>query len=319
MLLFCCSSAGKHEYLPNENAKYVTMAFDLYNKGFSMKSISEYIEEKGMKKGANRWGEILSNPFYCRRIYNKSYEDGKEYVKGNYQAIVSEYTFDVIQRKRSKYTKRRDRKNDGKFPLKKVLKCKCCGSTLTGYVVNSKPSKPTYYKCNNKKCGLQYSASTVHNLINEMISNLKFDLNDSDITEVMKEVFSEYMSTDIEIRENKLNELERIQKTKKESQINYLKEGFRIMSNDEFQNVLDEFDKEIEEIEKVISQLNSKSFEDFKTENLNLITNIPDVLSNCDLQGKQDIMSVIFDGEIVYNKEQNDFHRINFSPLFVAA
>ena len=111
------------------------MAFEEWSKGtYSYRKLSEFLHERGFRtKGGKRMymqhaEKIIRNPLYCGIIRAFGTE-----VKGAFEAIISEELFLKCQpnnHRKVALTKRESL--NPKFPLKKLVVCSHCNTSLTG-------------------------------------------------------------------------------------------------------------------------------------------------------------------------------------------
>lgn len=139
---------GKNQYeIDPEQAEVVRNIYNWYIKGNGIRVIKQKLEERGYKTatGNSRWqfqviADILQNPFYIglqrqlkeisdgyltqKRVKNGP--DKIEYIKGNYEPIISEEVFNEVRRIReSRYNKMNSK---GKRESRSVW----CGKYLCG-------------------------------------------------------------------------------------------------------------------------------------------------------------------------------------------
>ena len=298
----------------NENAHYITKLFDMYLDGYSQKQILKHFKEKGLKVGKSTLSDWLRQPLYCGRMFHDSYKKKQEYLIGRHEPIISPFIFDLVQESLKPYQKR-ECKGDERTPLKKLLKCNCCGSNMTSY-----ESKDLwYYKCNSEDCNNHFSAEMAHRALSGIVGSLEMDMTEEQIDEVLQSVYEEYFSSDLQIRRNREAELLVIQKQKKTYINSCLELGFDFVSRDELKARVKEYDEKIESIQKTISSLNSTSFEGYKEEALGNITSLNQALELGDLNQKQNTLSVLFEDKIKFNKSTQSYEDISLTPLFKMA
>lgn len=313
---FGYSSPQKHVYQLNEDSMYVKMAFELYQEGFSLTQIAKILSEKGCDRARNRWGDVLNNAFYCGRIYHANYMDGEEYVMGTHPKIVSELTFEAVKAARKSKKKNRDRKIEERLPLKKVLTCKCCGSSMTGYVQKQKKSLPAYYICNNTKCRVQFSAKQAHEGLNHVIDNVVIDMPSEVIKEVLEELYYDFVSVDVELLKSKEEHLNTLKTRRENFVVSYMEMDKKLISPERFNKQVEEFDIEMESVLMEIDSLKPIGLTKFIAENTKYLNTLTSQYSQASLDVKQEILTVVFQEDLVYNKEEKKFDEILLSPLF---
>lgn len=86
---------------------------------------------------------ILENPYYKGYVSHK----GNLY-KGQHETIVNEETWSKVQEIFAKNRNTKHQKKSSPYPLKGLLKCGSCGSTMTPTCCNNHGLKYRYYTCN---------------------------------------------------------------------------------------------------------------------------------------------------------------------------
>lgn len=127
---------AKGETVPEE-ADVVRRIFKLFYGGESLKSTARILTENGMlARNGKRWHpssvrDILTNPRYAgRAVY-----DGKvlEGVRGNWEPLVDDDVFDVVQARLSDPRRRTQQGTDRKHLGSGLYRCDECGAHVTAY------------------------------------------------------------------------------------------------------------------------------------------------------------------------------------------
>lgn len=136
---------GKEMYVPDERtAPVVSMIFDEYLNGISCRQIAEKLNRmnistiRGNPFEARNIRYILGNPAYLgmqrRHLSPHSRKAPMTVVPSRHTALVSQETFIAVQ-KRLKLAKGSSclpaYSKNGIFPFQGLIRCSCCGSTLT--------------------------------------------------------------------------------------------------------------------------------------------------------------------------------------------
>lgn len=155
-----------------EQAKLVKRIYGLFLQGYSPFGIAKLLTEEGILSpgGAKKWNpnnvrSILKNEKYKGdALLQKSYtvdfltkkkkanegEIPQYYVHNNHEAIISEETFDRVQREMAKRGVGRNRISSVSI-FSSRLKCGCCGSWYGSKVWHSNSKyKRTIWQCNHK-------------------------------------------------------------------------------------------------------------------------------------------------------------------------
>jgi len=149
-------------FVPNDCADTVRYIFAAFLAGKGSRALAQELGEKGVRTRRgnlpdNRWVHyILTNPAYIGKIrwsteghanYDRANYAGENVllVDGLHPPIVDQATWDAVQEKLAgaaevKYVRR---ENPRLYMLKGLLRCDCCGSTLT-YQSTKTPSLQCY-------------------------------------------------------------------------------------------------------------------------------------------------------------------------------
>lgn len=171
------TSADNTYEIIEEDAETVRLIYQYYLKGMGAKAVASKMVELHRKNASGKYTwdatqilRVLGNKTYCGYVaYNKSYttnflehtrknirdKSQHRYVKGNFPAIISEETYEEVQRMRESKVVCFDGKKRGhpqtQDRWKKVLVCQC-GHCFKRYKwrVNSSTGESCYgYRCYN--------------------------------------------------------------------------------------------------------------------------------------------------------------------------
>ncbi len=162
--------------VPNEReAKAVSLIYELYKEGMGMTAIAEKLDLLRIKpRRRERWSrstinDILKNPVYIGKIRwayrtEKKFKDSsgikRRRVKnenfilteGLHPAIISQETYDEVQKIRASNTAGRTKKDLAlKNPLSGIVFCKKCGALMRRLGENRHTGYDSLY-CPNKNC-----------------------------------------------------------------------------------------------------------------------------------------------------------------------
>ena len=144
---------GKKTISPNENAKYVSKAYECYSKGIlTQTEIVRLLKLEGFESCTKQHlNKILNNYLYAGIIKDVLLD---EPVEGSFQSIIGKETFYLVQGilkgKRPSFEKRLI--NNPDFPLRHFLICPYCGKFITGSWSKGKTKRYAYYHCVTKNC-----------------------------------------------------------------------------------------------------------------------------------------------------------------------
>ncbi|MBP8056835.1 MAG: recombinase family protein [Chloroflexi bacterium] len=179
---------GKRTLEVNEReAIIVRLIFRLYAyEGKALLSICRYLDEcnvptptKGHNHKARRrrqgWSTgtlsgILNNETYLGRWYyqktrNVKGRDGKlrqverprsEWLLIEVPALINEETFSLVERRRKKNKRVREKKGSYPYPLGSIMKCGHCGSGMVGITRKYKATPHRYYRCSTRHLSARY-------------------------------------------------------------------------------------------------------------------------------------------------------------------
>ena len=163
-----------------ENADLVRALFRMVgDKGCSESDAWRNIRGKGLRspRGGPLYRQavhkMLRNPAYCGRIENAL--TGGRSIKGAFKPLIDEDLFDrtqLVLSGRSLPNGKR-RQVNGDFPLRRFVRCGCCGTPLTGSHSRGRSAIYAYYHCRNNTClGVNVTRDEIEkafcNLLSEM-------------------------------------------------------------------------------------------------------------------------------------------------------
>lgn len=186
-------SEKQHIFL-NEEGKLLQRAWQWKLNGERDFIIIERLKALGLIITKQQLSSMWRNPFYCG-VNNNSLL-GDRHVKGNWEKMVSEEDFIIINRNldRAHRGTHKQEKEHPARPLHGTILCPLCERNLVGYSVsksfkNGKERRLIhYYKCNTH-LGVSYNAETtirarntgVHQIFERILSAFQFDKEDFDI------------------------------------------------------------------------------------------------------------------------------------------
>ena len=141
-----------------ERGALVKQAFELYATGLhTRQKVLEMVNAAGLRTAngkrvsAQTFDQMLRKPVYAAWL---AVEGWGERVRGDFEPLVSQETFDTVQAllsgKRVSVTPHL--RNHPDFPLRHFVKCGCCGKPLTGSWSKGRSKRYANYRCQNKPC-----------------------------------------------------------------------------------------------------------------------------------------------------------------------
>jgi len=284
----------KQAFVSKKRADFVKKAFELYSTGdYSVTEVADKLYEQGFRYELQPSKVIpkqslismLKNRFYVGMYYVKQAD---EYVKGNHEAIISEETFDKVQ-KLLELAPKTPRKHN--LLYSKLLTCSNCGHCMVGDV-KEKPNgkKYVYYRCTNPQCEehLSLSETTIDNDLAAYLKEIHLGLiPDEIVEEVQKEelqkLIQEVSTLKRNISRKHHSELRFQEKIAKNDIIDekYIQSGFA-----EIQEKYGDLDSKIYLAQKQIDMIKSKTDEAFKKR-------LYDVYNGFDIQTKRKTLELV--------------------------
>jgi site-specific DNA recombinase len=305
---------GKRSIIINKDGKLFRKAF-LWkaNEGISNEEIKKRLEALGLKLTHQRISEALRNPFYCGMMAHRLLE-GK-LIEGSHEKLISRELFlkanEILSENPRGYTCNPENE---KVPLKVYLKCECCGSIMSGYIVKAK--NLWYYKCKKKGCGNNKSANQLHGTFTEILASM-----------MVKPKYRTLLKTQMIRTFNKSN---------KENAANaaLLKRNYEDISHKierlEERYVLEEITQDIylkyrerfkQERLEIYQRLQESSshrsnLEEIVETVLDYAGKLPETWVDSPFAGKQKLQNVVFPAGITYNKKTDQVRTTLLNPTF---
>jgi site-specific DNA recombinase len=146
--------------VPNKESAILKEGLELFAMGTLQRKVDlcKFLVDRGFWKNQyhsayiNKVSEILENPFYMGDIEYSRWEVSRR--KGHHQGIISEETYNLIQKRITKNGVARNIRSDisNDFPLRGLLMCAGCGHAITAARTVAKGKFFPYYFCQNGLC-----------------------------------------------------------------------------------------------------------------------------------------------------------------------
>ena len=184
-------SSENGKWVPNTDAEYVKSIFNDFLLGIGLRTIAVKYSNLGLKTKRgnpidNRCVEyMLRNPAYIGKIRwsiegraasTRHYNDPNILIfDGKHQPIISEETFNMVQKKldeqKNMYGKYQRREHPTKFMLRGLMRCSDCNSTLI--LINTKSPSLQCHGYARGSCHISHSISVskANNLVIEYLEN----------------------------------------------------------------------------------------------------------------------------------------------------
>ena len=190
-------SLKKPLLVPNEDAKYIIMAFDLMAIGLHNQiEIRNKLKEVGSFISKTTLARVFRNHLYYGGVFIKGYKDEKEaVVSGIHQPIITKELFskvqDVLDSKSNRYRIKHKKINE-LFPLKGFVICPDCNKPLTASTSKGRTKYYTYYHCFSP-CNARYKLDIVDNWFEDFLKSITLDSN---VQKLLLEVIKDKLSKD---------------------------------------------------------------------------------------------------------------------------
>ena len=144
---------NKHYQIDKLAAPFVKDAFEMYASNMTMKEITEYLNQKGVRTSKNNNIEIRNMSVILRnRKYIGEYRYMNIVIPDGIPQIVSKELFDDVQEKLKRKQRNSNPDMKNKYILSSKLRCGKCNSLMCGESGTSKTGKIyNYYKCSSVK------------------------------------------------------------------------------------------------------------------------------------------------------------------------
>lgn len=244
--------------------------------------------------------------------------------KGNIEPLIDLKTYAIIQERlkgKNRLANSKYDKDCEDFPLRGFVQCPFCGRNLTASY--SKGGKYPYYQCQNTKCPnrreVNVSPSVIHKDFLELLHNIS----------LRQTIRAKFEPMALEIYNNIQKNLT-AENTRRQKELESLSQEIETATSNLLQlnTTLPEIRIACEQqIEKLIEQKNSlqSELDNHKQEIMpfnealnyffNFTSNLPNIWETSDLQGKRNLLSIIFSDKLIYTK-QGKFETPKIYPVF---
>lgn len=187
---------NKHYQIDKLAAPFVKDAFEMYASNMTMKEITEYLNQKGVRTSKNNNIEIRNMSVILRnRKYIGEYRYMNIVIPDGIPQIVSKELFDVVQEKLKRKQRNSNPDMKNKYILSSKLRCGKCNSLMCGESGTSKTGKIyNYYKCSSVKRHLGCDVKSVRQedfekvVLEKVIGYLLTETNINKITDAVLKI-----------------------------------------------------------------------------------------------------------------------------------
>lgn len=229
----------KKLYSDPEEARIIKRIFDLYLETTSIRAVTHRLNNEGyLTRAGEAWsntsirrilgsGVYIGSLIYNRRIGNGNGKKKKRgesewiTVSGTHQPLISEATFERVQKTLQKQSKEPIRRNS-EYLLSGILYCGKCNGRMHGFSCKNAQGKPfSYYKCMNhsqKGTSVCKGSSVRREKLEEAIIQCIFDMRKNEGFIDAKQALRAYNRQAGSKRHEAVKEKERFEKRKAEVQ-----------------------------------------------------------------------------------------------------
>ncbi len=293
--------------IPNEHAKFVKEGFEELSTGlFMVKEVWARLNKDGFKCCVNNFWRLLRNPIYMGKIVIPAYKDEEEQlVDGKHEALITPELFYKVQDFLDGRRNNAPQKNFKRiqFPLRGLLICPQCGKYLTASSSKGNGGIYDYYHCKHG-CKERVKAEIVNKRFTDVLlmissnpaaieyyeAEMKHKLIDN--VHEKNKLVRKYQE---EIDANK----ERINKARKMMLDDKIDADDYRETKDQYQPIIDKFIRKQVEVASMDSSC--KLYGEF---GFSVLKNLGKHYDNLDLEGKQQLVGLIFPEKLIFEKNQ---------------
>ncbi len=293
--------------IPNDDAKFVKQGFEELSTGLYMvKEVWVRLHKGGFKCCVNNFWHLLRNPIYMGKIFIPAYKDEDEQlVDGKHEALITSELFYKVQDFLDGRRNNAPQKNFKRiqFPLRGLLICPLCGKYLTASSSKGNGGIYDYYHCKHG-CKERVKAEIVNKRFTDVL--LMISSNPAAI-----EYYEEEMKHKLIDNVHEKNKLvrkfqeeidankERINKARKMMLDDKIDADDYRETKDQYQPIIDKFIRKQAEVASMDSSC--KLYGEF---GFSVLKNLGKHYENLDLEGKQQLVGLIFPEKLIFEKNQ---------------
>lgn len=202
------------------------------------------------------------------------------------------------------------------LPMKQFVKCDCCGTKMTGYLVKKKGLY--YYKCNLTGCTNNRSQKVMHEKFESLLQKFSFDKT---LSPIVKNMFLHWIQQKTEVDEDGKKGLQ-VELASLRKKLDNVEERFVTGEIDQtlYVKFRDKFRENIHQIESELdtSQNQLSNLEKAVDKCLKMSLELPSLWKKASFAGKQRIQNLLFPEGIHYNRKNDDYRTTRINLLFAA-
>jgi site-specific DNA recombinase len=300
---------NKPAIAPDEKkAALVREAFEELASGqYNLEEVRRRLSKKGMKCSRSNFQRLMRNPVYAGKIHVPAFKDESEaYVQGQHESILEENLFwqvqEILDGRTPKNTVKKKMLDE--LPLRGFLQCPQCNGILTGSASKGKMGvRYFYYHC-REGCPERFKAHLANDAIVEIFNGIQAKKEVIELyQDILKDIFKD-SNTD---RDKKLQGIQ----TEVDSNTKRINTAMQMMLDKEMER------SEYKDIKDRYEGLNSKLLRDkvaieamdgnygiYLKSGMAFLKNISNHYQKSNLETKRKIVSSIFMGNIIFEKNQ---------------
>ncbi len=309
-------TADQHTMVINDKGKLLKKAFEWKaNDDLSLVEIAKRLNARGWDIPPKRLSHFFVNPFYCGFIVSKMVPG--EMIEGKHPPLITKSTFLKVHQNLEKFGNGYKIEQEvDELPMKQFVKCDCCGTKMTGYLVKKKGLY--YYKCNLTGCTNNRSQKVMHEKFESLLQKFSFDKT---ISPLVKNMFLHWLQQKTEVDEDGKKGLQ-LELASLRKKLDNVEERFVIGEIDQtlYVKFRDKFRENIHKIESELdtSQNQLSNLEKAVDKCLKMSLELPSLWKKASFAGKQRIQNLLFPDGIHYNRKNDDYRTTRINLLFAA-
>ena len=294
---------GKSILEPNEDAPFITEAFELAAKGvYQQTEICRILRREGFNIYNQKLAKILRSPVYAGLIVKDCWFD--EPIQGIHPPLTSEQVFNRVQQilDGTKPDTRPRLRNHPDFPLRNFIICPECAARITGSSSTSHTKKRyQYYHCRDSGCGFgNVRTDALHAQFVDLLASVQPQRGTVDL---FREIVSDVWKDGKEISAKERRRLKRRLGSleEKRARANDLLLA-RTLPDTEYRKVIEDVRRQIVEVHTGLAELgDGQSDTKACIEHCqHMLLNASDLWQNADLDLRQRFQNFVFPKGIEY-------------------
>lgn len=297
-----------------QDGQFIKKAFEL--KAYERLKTSEIVKKLcllGYTITEKRLSETFRNVFYCGKISHALIPG--EILEGQHPALISEETFLLANEALAKNPQNyKANPQDEHLPLRRTLKCACCGTAMTGYLVKKKSKY--YYKCNTKGCNNNRSAEFLHQKFTSLLAQFSVNQNYTALLEKQLRYVYDYLNQSKQQAAATLKH----RSSEVRKRIEQIEERFILGEVDKglYEKYRAKYQDELAMIEAEAAQMQTglSNPEKFISLSVKMCANLNKMWTSGNYDQKQEIQRIAFPEGFSYDRKNDDYRTGRVNEVF---